>query len=84
MILYPLEQPATAAQVGAQPDDGGYPLIVISDGRILSKNLAALGLDENWLEKALKARGIKSAEDIFLMTVNEEREIYLASKEAEK
>lgn len=84
VILYPLEQPATAAQVGAQPDDGGYPLIVISDGRILSKNLAALGLDENWLEKALKARGIKSAEGIFLMTVNEEREIYLASKEAEK
>lgn len=84
VILYPLEQPATAAQVGAEPDDGGYPLIVISDGRILSKNLASLGLDESWLEKALKARGIKSAEDIFLMTVNEEHEIYLASKEAEK
>ncbi len=82
VILYPLEQTVTAGQVGAAVDDGGYPLIVISDGHVLSKNLTALGLDEKWLKAALKKRGFAGAEDVFLMTVNDEREVYLAGKEA--
>lgn len=82
VILYPLEQTVTAGQIGAEVDDGGYPLIVVSDGHVLSKNLTALGLDEKWLKAALKKRGFENAEGVFLMTVNDEREVYIAGKEA--
>lgn len=55
--------------------------IVISDGEIIEKNLSILGLDTNWLKKAL---GKKSAEDIFLMTVNQRGKIYMIENEKSK
>lgn len=39
---------------------------VIMDGKILEGNLKRLGLDLNWLNKQLKAKGYKSAKEIFL------------------
>ncbi len=34
------------------------PLTVISDGQILRKNLQKVGVDEEWLHKQLKAKGV--------------------------
>ena len=39
---------------------------VIMDGRILHENLKRKGLDIQWLEKQLHAKGYSKAEDIFL------------------
>ena len=80
-ILFPAEQPATAAQLGLKTEDGGYPTILVNDGRTLSENLRRQGLDENWLRKELRRRGVKSAREVYLLTRNDAGQIYFEAKE---
>ena len=83
VIPYPSERPATAAQLKLDAGQGGYPRIVISDGRVLDANLRTLSFDRAWLQQQLKARGAESPEQVFLMTVTESGQIYYAAKEAQ-
>ena len=82
VILFPAERTATAGQLGISTADGGYPSIVINDGRVIDTNLQKLGLDRNWLSAELKRQGRGSEKDIFLMTVNQSRKVYISVKEA--
>ena len=82
VILFPAERPATAGQLGISTSDSGYPSIVINDGRVIDTNLQKLGLDRSWLSAELKRQGKSSEKDIFLMTVNQSREVYISVKEA--
>ena len=66
-----------------RPVDGGYPHIVVSDGRMLEANLRHLGLDPAWLREELERQGVERTEDVYLMTVDESRRCYLTRKEAE-
>ena len=84
VILFPAERPATAGQLGISTADGGYPSIVINDGRVIDTNLQKLGLDRSWLSAELKRQGRGSEKDIFLMTVNQRREVYISVKEAQQ
>lgn len=82
LLPYPAERPVTAAQMQLKPPDGGYVHIVISDGRVLEGNLRHLGLDLDWLSQQLSAQGVAGAEDVYLMTVDENRAVTLTRKEA--
>lgn len=82
VLQYASHTPITAEQMKIAADDPGYPVMVINNGRILSKNLKLMGLNEKWLEKQLKARRISSPKDIFLMTVNHAGQVYITPKEA--
>lgn len=84
VMLYPREQPVTAGQMKLDVPDGGYPKIIISDGTVNEDNLTRAGFDRRWLEKELKKRGVSGAEKVFLMTVNNAKEIYFAKKEGTK
>lgn len=84
VLLYPREQPVTAGQMNAKTRDTGYPVTVISDGRVYEENLKLLKLDRKWLDKELEKRTARGAEGVFLMTVNGAKEIYLAEKEGAK
>lgn len=79
-IPFPAEAPATAAMLGIDVPDSGYPFIVINEGRILEANLRHAGFDLNWLSRKLSAEKIRSAEDVFLMTVNPGGESYISRK----
>ena len=81
VIKYPGEQPVTAAQMGVKVSDGGYPMTVISMGRVLERNLQLLGRDRQWLQKELESRGIKCPRDVYLMLLSESGQIYLSPKE---
>ena len=83
-LLYPGEMPVTATQMNIQVDDPGYPMIVISDGRVLEKNLLLLGYNGIWLRNQLSSRNIQSVRDVFLMTADSLGRVYFAAKEAEK
>ena len=82
VILSPGEQPATARQMGLNPEDPGYPSIVISAGRVLEANLRHLGLDTAWLDNTLHEQGYASPAEVYLMTVDEGKAFFLARKEA--
>ncbi len=81
IILMPAEQPATAAMLGTVPEDTGYAHIIINDGRILDKNLALLGRGRRWLDNELRRRGIKSAGDVYILTLSETGSVFCQTKE---
>lgn len=83
IIPYPAHLPPTAEQLGVKAEDGGYPLIVISEGRVLTKNLKSLGRDSSWLRDELKKKGQDDPKSVYLMTVNQSGQSYLAEKEGQ-
>ncbi len=81
IILMPAEQPASASMLGIAPEDTGYAHIIVNDGRILDKNLALLGRDRRWLDNEFRRRGIKSANDVYILTLSETGSVFCQSKE---
>ena len=60
-VLYPEHRPATAADLGISPGNGGYAVIVVNDGRVMGDNLAYLGRGRRLaLARAQAARDIVS------------------------
>jgi uncharacterized membrane protein YcaP (DUF421 family) len=80
-LLYAAEAPVTPKQMNLSVIDTGYPVIVINQGRVLTKNLKVIGKEENWLSNELKKRSIKSASDVFLMTSDADGIIYCSIRE---
>ena len=77
-------QPPTAAQLNLKlKDDVTLPVILINDGRILSKNLEAHGRDEAWLRQILPRYHVTSPADVFLLTLDEQGNILCIPKEQE-
>lgn len=59
----------------------GLPVIVISDGRLLSSALSEQKRDEPWLAGVLAQHGLSSPEQVFLMTLDEYGNTYCVPKE---
>ena len=72
------EKPPTQSQLGLEAEETGLPLVLISDGKLLTRNLTARGYDGAWLQKQLSKRGMKDPGQVFLMTVDEAGGVYLA------
>ena len=75
------EQPVTAKDLGIPSREKGLPVIVISDGRVLSHNMKTRKLTMEWVERQLHDRGIQKIQQVFLMTVDEEDNVYFTTKE---
>ena len=84
VVPYPAEKPITPSQMNIETEDSGYPVVVISDGRVLESNLRRVGRDRTWLNKRLGELGVKEPERVFLMTVNTAGQVYMAPKEYEQ
>lgn len=82
VLPYAAQQPVTAAQMGRTPNDPGLPLVLINDGRLIAANFTLLGLDAKWLEGQLHSRKLKDPSQVFLLTVDEQGNVYLVKKEA--
>ena len=78
------ERPVTARQMELHPKDGGLPVVIINDGRVLTRNLHSRGLDDTWLDRQLKAHHVQHVRDVFLLTVDEQNQGYLAEKEGKR
>ena len=82
VLPYAGEQPPSAKALGLKAREPGLPVTVISDGRVLDKSLARLGLGRGWLEKELMARGASSPSQVYLLTVDELGRVYYIPREA--
>ena len=82
VLPYAAGKPVTAAQMGLTPEETGLPVILISDGRLLSRNLKGRGYEEIWLQKQLASHGVERPEQVFLLTVDEGGNTYCVPKEA--
>lgn len=58
--------------------DGSFSHILISDGEVNDSELKKLGLDKNFLSEAL---GGRRTEEVFLLTVDDDRHTYILLKE---
>ena len=75
-------QPPTADRLGLEEaDDVTLPVVLINDGRILSRNLAHCGKDLSWLQQALKERQLSSPKEVFLLTLDEQGHVFCLKKE---
>ena len=81
VLPYAGQLPATAAQMKCNPREGGLPAVLINDGRVLDHNLRDRGLDRAWLERQLKAHGLRDTRQVFLLSIDEGGQIYLSKKE---
>ena len=84
VLPYAAQQPVTAQQMGLTPQEPGLPMVIINDGRLITRSLHSRGLNEEWLEKQLRQHHVKRTQDVFLLTVDEENRVYLSKKEVEK
>ncbi len=73
--------PPTARQMAVPSEEGGLPVVVINDGRVLQRNLAARGLDESWLKKSLTQHHDSTSGEVYLLTVDELGRVYFAAKD---
>ena len=81
VLPYANQKPPTAREMAVAVQESGLPRVVVSDGRLLEHNLKALGHDRPWLEGQLRKRGCAGPEEVFLMLVDEQEQIYLARRE---
>lgn len=75
------ERPVSAKDMGVTVTENGLPIILISDGRLLSQNLQTRNLTMDWLQKQLLEYGLQDTSQVFLMTVDEENNVYLSKME---
>ena len=75
------DRPVTIRDLDLTAEDAGMPVIVISDGRVLSKSLKLRNLSIEWLHAELLKRGVGDIRQVFLMTVDEVGGVYFAEKE---
>lgn len=78
------QMPVTASQMKVKAQETGLPVIVISDGRLLFRNLTAQGKDEKWLYRQLAANGLTSPKQVFLLTVDQLGNTYCVPKEGKQ
>lgn len=72
-------QTITPEMLGINGADQKTPLVVISDGAIISSSLEIFGFSMDWLNRKLKSKNL-NAKDVFLMTINESGEEYIVPK----
>ena len=66
---YPKEKPASAKEAGVQVKKQYLPVTIVSDGEILTKNLAKAGKDTAWVQKVLQERQA-TVKETWLLTVD--------------
>jgi uncharacterized membrane protein YcaP (DUF421 family) len=81
VILYADHKPATVSDINIKVEDTGLPVAIISDGKVLRNNLKIRNIDESWVEKYLRKRKMPGPDGIFLMTIDDQGNIYISEKE---
>lgn len=80
-VIPNLENTPITPKIAAAPTtEEGIALPMIMDGKIISENLQKQGWSLSILMQQLQARGLE-AKDIFLLSVNDAKKIYIIRKE---
>jgi uncharacterized membrane protein YcaP (DUF421 family) len=77
---YPKNRPASASEAGIQANKQFLPVTIISDGKLLTGNLAVAGKDQNWVARVLKENHA-TVKTTWLLTVDKEDHILFYEKE---
>jgi len=85
VMKMPEKQTATRSDVKAQsPDLKYFPTELITDGKIVWKSMKELQLDEEWLMKKLKRKGVESVEQVYMAQIQTDGSLFVDVKEDKK
>lgn len=79
-MLYAKAKPPTARAAGIRAEEGELPVTLVSNGRLMEKNLVLCGKNRAWLDAALAAHGC-AVETALLATVDARGKLYLVRRE---
>ncbi|MET0786810.1 MAG: DUF421 domain-containing protein [Paenisporosarcina sp.] len=72
------QQPATKQDVKAPTETPKFmPCTIISDGKVVTKNLQGVGHTEEWLHKQLVKHGVNSVEQVFYAEIESDGSLYI-------
>lgn len=80
VMLKSEKQPATVENLKGTVNENSLPLLTVSDGKIISDNLKALGVSESLIKKKLKEKSIP-IKDVFIMTCDQKGAVTVIKKE---
>ena len=81
ILLNEADSPVTPNAMRLPVEEKGYPVIVVSQGRILDNNLRVLGKSRKWLTKELAKQGYRSTDEVYLMTATFEGDVLCLRRE---
>jgi len=84
VLPFAAQRPPTCQELGLSPEDARFPVVVISDGRVLEENLAFLGFSRTWLDKELTKQGFKDPRRVFLLCADRTGHSSLVPKEDDR
>ena len=62
-------------------DEAGMALVLVSEGKILRRNMEQLGRDEQWILQQCRRHGISSLKEVYLMTLDDRNNLFLQRQE---
>lgn len=83
VLPYAKRKPPAAEDLDVEVSEGGLPVVLINNGRLLSHNLKKRGLNDVWLKKRLDEHKLHSVREVYLLTVDEQNQVCLVPKEAD-
>lgn len=83
VIEKPNKRQATPEDFGIMPEYEGIPYDLVVDGKIMKKNLEAIGKNYNWLKKEINKFGF-NPEDALVVTIDGKNQIFCQKKETKK
>ena len=84
VILFSEHSPVTVSDLKIEYEDKGLPIAVIDDGKLIKKNMRIRNIDRQWLDSYLKKRKLPQTKEIFLMTIDDQGNIYISEKEGKR
>ena len=81
ILLNAAAQPVTAKMMSLSPGAQEPFHLVVSDGRFLPENLAAIGRSRKWLDSVMAANGAQQFSDVFFLCADKNGSIIFAGKE---
>ncbi|MCL2375974.1 MAG: DUF421 domain-containing protein [Defluviitaleaceae bacterium] len=74
------KNPATKEDMQIAPEASGLPSEIITDGKIVKKNLAELGYSHQQLKDELQKQGIADADSVFYAELQKDRSLYVQKR----
>ena len=84
ILPYANQRPPTGQEMKLTPKENGLPIVLINNGRVMEQNMKSRGYDDKWLEKQLRTHGAKDPGEVYLLTADEQGQVYFAPKEGKK
>lgn len=73
--------PVTPADLNITVVEGGLPVILVNDGKVIKDNLVFIGHDKEWLMGELNKLGVMDVRNVYLAVIDGTGEIYCSLSE---